>query len=105
MWNVAGTNLQMAEKDYGIQLPFSVTGTTLTALDQLKFTFKDVMNGTTILEKTYTTTNNAATLMLTEAESDLFPVGTYVYRLDWYQDGTFMCNLVLRGLFKVVDKA
>lgn len=30
MWNVTGTSLQMVEGDYGIQLPVTVSGTTLT---------------------------------------------------------------------------
>lgn len=95
----------MAEGDYGIALPFNVTGTTLTAQDTLRFTFKTAVNGETILEKEYTTTNNAANLVFTEEESDMFKVGKYVYRLDWYQNGLFMCNLILSGVFRVVDKA
>ena len=105
MWNVSGITLSMAEGDYGIALPFSVTGTTLSASDSLRFTFKTSLNGVTILEKEYTTTNNAAELILTEEESELFKVGRYVYRLDWYQNGLFMCNLIVCGSFKVVDKA
>jgi hypothetical protein len=42
---------------------------------------------------------------LTEEESALFPVGVYCYRLDWYQEGTFMCNIIPDAVFKVVDKA
>ena len=65
----------MVEGDYGIKLPFSVSGTTLSAGDSIRFTFKDTVNGTTILTKEYTTFNqNAADLELTEAESALFPV-------------------------------
>lgn len=106
MWNVTGTSLQMVEGDYGIKLPFSVSGTTLSAGDSIRFTFKDTVNGTTILTKEYTTFNqNAADLELTEAESALFPVGSYVYNMDWYQDGNFMCNIIPLGTFKVVDKA
>lgn len=96
----------MAEGDYGIKLPFSVSGTTLAASDSLRFTFKDAMNGTTILEKEYTNVQqNAADLEFTEAESALFPIGAYVYNLDWYQNGNFMCNIIPLGVFKVVDKA
>lgn len=96
----------MSEGDYGIKLPFSVSGTTLQAGDSIRFTFKDKPNGATILEKEYTSfAQNAADLELTEAESALFPIGTYVYSLDWYQDGNFMCNIIPLGIFKVVDKA
>lgn len=105
MWEVSGAILTMAEGDYGITLPFGVTGTTLTASDLLRFTFKNKLNGTTILTKEYTPVNNDASLVFTEAESALFNVGEYVYSLDWYQSGLFMCNLIKCGIFRVVEKA
>jgi hypothetical protein len=43
--------------------------------------------------------------MLTEEESALFRVGDYVYSIDWYQDGSFMGNLIKCAAFKVVEKA
>lgn len=104
-WDVSGDYITMTEEDFGVALPFSVTGTTLTASDTLRFTFKNEVNGTTILEKEYTPVNNASGLMFTEAESALFKVGKYVYRLDWYQNGLFMYNLVECGTFRVVEKA
>lgn len=106
MWAVSGNDLQMAEGDFGIQLPVTVNGTTLTASDSLKITFKTRKNGQTILEKEFTDiSQNTVNLELTAAESALFPVGLYVYSLDWYQNGVFMCNIVLCAPFKVVDKA
>lgn len=39
MWAVQGVSLQMAEGDYGIQLPVTISGTTLAASDVLKFVF------------------------------------------------------------------
>ena len=106
MWEVHGTSLQMAEGDYGLQLPVTINGTTLTEHDSIVLVFKDVKNGTEILTKEYTNlTDNTANLSLTEAESALFPVGVYCYRLDWYQEGAFMCNIIPDAVFKVVDKA
>ena len=106
MWDVSGYNLQMAEGDYGLALPISISGTTLGAQDSIKLTFKTVINGDEILSKTFDgITDNTVSLELTEAESALFPVGKYVYRLDWYQNGNFMCNIIPSALFKVVDKA
>ena len=105
MWRVSGNTLTAAEGDYGIRLPVTVSGTTLTAQDTLKFTFKDATNGTTVLEKELAPTNNTVNLEFTAAESELFDVGVYVYSLDWYQNGIFMCNLIPNGIFKVVDKA
>lgn len=105
MWAVTGINLQMAEGDYGIELPVTISGTTLTASDTLKFVILTARNGRVILEKRYTPENNTVNLELTEEESALFPPNMYVYRLDWYQNGSFMCNIIPEAYFKVVDKA
>lgn len=106
MWEVYKHTLQMVEGDFGLALPFDVKGTTITANDVLRFTFKDKLNGETLLTKEYTNIQqNSASLEFTENESALFPVGDYVYSLDWYQDGVFMGNLVKCAAFKVVEKA
>jgi len=96
----------MAEGDFGLLLPATVEGITFGENDSLKFTFKDTMNGETILEKDFSeAVDNTVQLVFTEEESELFPVGSYVYRLDWYQAGSFMCNIIEAANFKVVDKA
>ena len=106
MWYVSENNLQMAEGDYGLKLPVTITGTTFGAGDAVKIIFKDQKNGTTILSKDYgSIQQNTVNLEFTEAETALFPVGTYVYSLDWYQGGNFMCNIIPVGTLKVVDKA
>lgn len=105
-WYVNGTNLTMTEGDFGVGEKVKISGATLGGNDSLKFTFKDAANGNTILTKEFNgITNNEVTLEFTEAESALFPVGVYVYVLDWYQSGSFMCNILPASLFKVVDKA
>ena len=106
MWNVKDKNISMVEGDYGIKLPFTVSGANLAAGDAIKLTFKKSQNGETVLEKNYDTiTQNTFDLEFTEAESALFEVGSYVYAIDWYQDGNFLCNIVPLATFKVVDKA
>ena len=106
MWAVSGTDLRMTEGDYGIELPVTISGTTLTASDSVKLTLKDTMNGTTKLEKVFTDiSQNTFDLTLTAEESEGLPVGNYVYSLDWFQDGVFMCNIITAATFKVVDKA
>lgn len=106
MWAVNGINLQMAEGDYGISLPITVHGTELGGNDSLRVTIKTRKNGETIIEKNYSDIeDNTVELELTQTESAKLPVGVYVYSLDWYQNGIFMCNIVLCSLFKVVDKA
>lgn len=104
MWTVSGTNLSMAEGDWGVELPVTIDGVTFTASDSVKITIK--RGSTVLVEKEYTNiSDNTVKLELTEAESSLLLVGNYVYSLDWYQDGVFMCNIIPVGLFKVVDKA
>ena len=104
MWNVNGNALNMTEGDWGVKLPVTVTGVTFAANDSLKFVIKNAE--TTLIEKEFTNiTQNTVNLGLTEADTLLLPVGSYVYRLDWYQDGAFMCNIIPISTFKVVDKA
>lgn len=104
MWNVNGITLNMTEGDWGVKLPVTVTGVTFTENDSVRI--KIQRDETTIIEKEYTNiTNNTFDLEFTEAESALLPVGSYLYSLDWYQDGAFMCNIIPSGLFVVGDKA
>lgn len=106
MWNVTGNNLQMAEGDYGVKLPITVSGPTFTASDELKLTIKAVKDGPPLVEKTFQNINqNTINFELTEAESALLPVGSYVYVLDWYQSSAFLCNIIPVATLKVVDKA
>lgn len=104
MWNVNGITLNMTEGDWGVKLPVTVTGVTFTANDSVRI--KIQRDETIIIEKEYTNiTNNTFDLEFTEAESALLPVGSYLYSLDWYQDGAFMCNIIPSGVFLVGDKA
>lgn len=106
MWYVNGNNLTMTEGDYGIALPVEIKGTTLGSADSIKFTFKAAPNGTTVLEKDFSNiTDNTVELQFSEEQSNRFHVGNYLYSLDWYQDGHFMCNIIPTAYFKVVDKA
>lgn len=105
MWIVAGHDMKMAEGDYGLQLPMSISGTTFAASDTIRLTFKTAKNGETLLTKEYTPTEGTITFELTEEESALFPVGSYVYCMDWYQSGNFLCNMIPVATLKVVDKA
>lgn len=105
MWNANGNAIQMVEGDYGLTLPIEIHGTTLSAADRIKLAIKTGKNGETLLERSMVPTDNIVNFSLTQAESQTLGVGSYVYCLDWYQDGNFMCNLISAGAFKVVDKA
>lgn len=106
MFNVIGNEIQMIEGDFGLQLPVTISGTTLTASDEILFTIKKKLNGDTVLSKTFTNiVDNTFNLEITETEKALLPVGDYVYSLDWFQDGAFMCNIIPCSAFKVGEKA
>lgn len=106
MWAVSGYSLKMVEGDFGIQLPITIEGTTLTAEDCIKIEIKDKRNGETVLVKDFTNIeDNTFSLELTESESELLAAGFYVYNLDWYQSGEFLGNIITGATFKVVDKA
>ena len=106
MWLVYGNNLQMTEGDYGIELPVTISGATLQQGDTLRFTFKEAAGAENLLVKEYSeSTENAVFLEFTAQDTALFEAGhTYVYSLDWYREGTFLCNVIPRGILKVVDK-
>lgn len=107
MWVVDGANLQMTEGDYGVQLPMAIKGTELSAADSFMITIKTGRNTEALIEKEYSDIQDSTiNFELTEAESELLEAGmTYVYSLDWYQEGLFMCNLIPSAFLKVVDKA
>ena len=106
MWGAVGNNLTMTEKDFGVGLKTTLKGIPFTNGDSILFTFKDKMNGNTILTKEFTDIqDNQFSLVLTQADSLLLPIGNYVYSADWYREGSFMCCLVEQATLKVGDKA
>ena len=105
-WKVDGHALTMAEGDFGLALPVTLSGMQLAAGDCIRITIRTALNGETVLEKNYDTfEENTFSLVLTEEESALFHPGAYVYRMDVYQDGSYLCNVIPCGNFKVVDVA
>lgn len=107
MWVVNGNNIKMAEGDFGVGLPVTIDGVTFASNDEMIFVVKKNQNDA---DPVFTLTfsdivDNTIEINLTQALSDLLSVGTYVYSLDWFQDGEFMCNIIPSASFKVVDKA
>lgn len=106
MWRVSGNDIYMTVGDYGIELPITVSGATFDTADTLLIVIKTGISGDTLLEKTYEDIeNNTIRLVLTDEESAALGVGNYVYRLDWYQDDEFLCNIIPYAKFKVVTRA
>ena len=106
MWVVSGNCLEMTEGDYGVELPVTISGVTLQTGDALKFTFKSAPDGEVLLEKVYDDPeDNAVFLVFSESESEIFDADrTYVYSLDLYHTGEYLCNVIRKGTFKVVNK-
>ena len=93
----------MTKDDYGVELPISIKGLNFSQNDELRI--KIVKWNQTILTKVYTTIDgNVLNFSLTQQESSQLPVGDYEYSLDWYQNNSFMYNIIQRAQFKVVDK-
>jgi len=109
MWNVKNknsTDLTMCEGDYGIEFPFTFEGFPISTLDTLKLTVKKEKNGDPYIEKEFTVDGSfTIQLSFTEEESAMLTPGTYIYILDWYSSGVFMCNMVNNSKLKVEDKA
>ena len=104
MWNSNGNAIRMVEGEYGVDLPLTINGVTLTANDELRLAIKQ--DGQTVLEKTYAEiVDNTINVRLTEAESETLPTGKYLYSLAWFQDGVFLCYLIEKAPFEVVDAA
>lgn len=103
MWAVKGNDIQMTAGDWGVSLPITVYGASMTAADTLKFTVKDGFGGATVLDKSYSAGGSSISLILTKAETTRMKPGRYVYRLDWYHDGSFQCNIIPGGEFRVVE--
>ena len=96
--------IQMTVDDFGVPLPLDFEGMTLTERDRVCFVIVD--GSTEIINKVYDNIqNNSINLVITAAETQRLSVGTYLYRLDWYQDNAFMFNLAPHGVFKVDWKA
>ena len=109
MWNTKGknsTDLIMDEGDYGVEVDVGILGVSISSSDVIKIEVRHVKNGDIVLEKEYTNITSDDTIQLswTEAETELLTPGTYVYNLDWYQNGVFMCCIVNNSKLQVRDK-
>lgn len=107
MWTVRDNiNISMDEGDWGVELPISVSGITITSSDSLRLSILDGYDGPAIITKEYSNlSNNTINLELTQQESAKLKPRSYVWRLDWYQDENFQCNLIKGASFKVVNGA
>ena len=97
------------EGDWGIILPIELEpedDETITNNDSFIIKIFTKINGEPLITKTYSNIeNNTIEFQLTKEESSLLPVGTYRYDLDWYQNNSFLCNLIPKQIIHVREKA
>lgn len=103
MWASDGLSITMAVGDFGIKLPVTLSDITITSADE--FRIRITKGGAAVVELTFSDIeNNTFDIELTREQSDKLRVGNYLYSLDWYQNGHFMCNVIPAASFKVVAK-
>lgn len=101
--------IEMVEGDYGITLPITIepeNDEQFSTEDTFAIKIYKKINDEPIINAEYTEIeNNTIPFELTQQDSALLPVGMYYYDLDWFQDGNFMCNIIARESFTVLEKA
>lgn len=107
MLDSKGLNISMIEGDYGITLPIKlVSPQEMTSSDKFSFKIFKKKNTEPLISKEYENiADNTINFSLTEEESKLLSRGRYYYDLDWYQNSSFLGNLVAESYFDVKDKA
>lgn len=108
MWTVDNKTfkIEMTEGDYGIDLPIRFKKIELSSNDSIKIVFKTQKEDKPLIEKTFTNIeNNVINLSFSAQETQKLSVGLYIYVMDWYKDGYFMCNLIKEAVLKVNNKA
>jgi hypothetical protein len=107
MLDSKGLNISMIEGDYGITLPIKlVSPQEMTSSDKFSLKIFKKKNTEPLISKEYENiADNTINFSLTEEESKLLSRGRYYYDLDWYQNNSFLGNLVAESYFDVKDKA
>lgn len=98
----------MTEGDFGLILSIEITpeeGELITQDTNFQINIFKEINEEPLISKTYSNIeNNIIPFELTEEESLLLPVGKYIYDLDWYENGAFMCNIIAKEKYTVIEK-
>lgn len=99
--------ITMIEGDFGIVLPITISAEQeLTPSDKFSINIYKDLDGEALVSKEYSNlTDNTIEFKLTLEESLKLPVGNYIYDIDWYQDESFLANIVCRKKFIVLNKA
>lgn len=101
-------HITIAEGDFGLILPIELTpeeGELITEDTNFQINIFKKINTEPLVSKVYSNIeNDTIEFELTENESLLLKRGEYVYDLDWYQNGVFMCNILPKQKFSVIEK-
>lgn len=100
-----GDIIMMDEGDYGLSLPFKLSGNVL-ATDKIKFRIKDNVYSDLIIEKEFTNLTEEDGKFLFELNfskenSEKLKEGTYHYGIKQYRDDEFLNTIVDDEIFKV----
>ena len=97
--------ITMTRGDFGINLPFTISGASIEKEDSIKLTIKEEINGEELITKVYTNIkDNTFDFVLTKEESEKLKSGTYFYSVDWFKNDVFLSNIVEAETFAVRDK-
>lgn len=97
----------MDEGDWGLSLPFKLTGDNILSTDVVEFKIKEnLYDEKTIIEKQFSNLSQddgefVFVLDFTKEESDKLPANEYRYGLKQYRDGELLNTIIKDELFQV----
>lgn len=107
MLKASGKTIIMNEGDYGLGLPFKITGKDVLTTDTFKFTIKEnEYSDDIIYEKEFTNLSNeddgfVFILSFSKEESEKISFGEYVYGIKQYRNNKFINTILNKAKFKV----
>lgn len=101
-----GNKIIMDAYDYGIQLPFDVTGATFAPTDKMRFELKKSKDSETLLTKEFlneldSTTKFRFFLEFSEDESKKIAPGNYVYFVRYLKHDIIQDTVVSGEVFQI----
>lgn len=105
-FNTKGNKIIMDAYDYGIQLPFDITGAAFAPSDKMRFELKKSEDSEVLLTKEFYNELDSASkfrffLELNQQEANLIPPANYVYYVRYIKEGTVKDTVVSGEVFKV----
>lgn len=101
-----GSKIIMDAYDYGIQLPFDITGTTFLPTDKMRFEIKKSKDSETLISKEFlneldSTTKFRFFLEFTQDESNKITPGNYIYFVKYLKNDVVRDTVASGEPFKV----